>query len=172
MIIWLGFTEMKFCTVLPGSQQCYKLFINYILRLHVKCLSWQYGIPLLYCRNEIFPRNRLSPPSVWKSYSLRISIPIDQRYFYYVFGPASARSYKIGVVASNWLVVWLVGNVVFSETALRIFLIFCMKLGTIKVEKWHSRIFKNKFLIWRFSRKGLQISPKLDTLKFGWLVGW
>ena len=168
MIIWLGFTEMKFCTVLPGSQQCYKLFINYILRLHVKCLSWQYGIPLLYCRNEIFPRNRLSPPSVWKSYSLRISIPIDQRYFYYVFGPASARSYKIGVVASNWLVVWLVGNVVFSG----FFWFFCMKLGTIKVEKWHSRIFKNKFLIWRFSRKGLQISPKLDTLKFGWLVGW
>ena len=143
MIIWLGFTEMKFCTVLPGSQQCYKLFINYILRLHVKCLSWQYGIPLLYCRNEIFPRNRLSPPSVWKSYSLRISIPIDQRYFYYVFGPASARSYKIGVVASNWLVVWLVGNVVFSETALRIFLIFLHEVrGLIKAEKSQSQIFE------------------------------
>ena len=28
---------MKFCPVLPGSRQCYKLFINYILRLHVKC---------------------------------------------------------------------------------------------------------------------------------------
>ena len=27
---------MKFCPVLTGSRQCYKLFINYILRLHVK----------------------------------------------------------------------------------------------------------------------------------------
>ena len=42
------------------------------------------------------------------------------------FGPASARSYKIGVVG------WLVGNAVFSKTALSIFLIFCMKLGDYK----------------------------------------
>ena len=48
------------------------------------------------------------------------------------FGPASARSYKIGVVGNNWLVGWLVGNAVFSETALRVFLIFCMKLGEYK----------------------------------------
>ena len=27
---------MKFCPVLSGSRQCYKFFINYILRLHVK----------------------------------------------------------------------------------------------------------------------------------------
>ena len=53
------------------------------------------------------------------------------------FGPASWRSYKIGVVGN-----WLVGNAVFSETTLRIFLIFCKKLGTIKVEKWRSRIFE------------------------------
>ena len=46
------------------------------------------------------------------------------------FGPASARSYKIGVVGN-----WLVGNAVFSETALRIFLIFCMKLGDYKGRK-------------------------------------
>ena len=39
------------------------------------------------------------------------------------------RSYKIGIVGNNWLVGWLVGNAVFSETALRIFQIFCMKLG-------------------------------------------
>ena len=38
-----------------------------------------------------------------------------------------------------------------------------MKLGTIKVEKWQNRIFEKKFLIWRYSRKGLQISPKSDT---------
>ena len=47
------------------------------------------------------------------------------------FGPASARSYKIGVVGNNWLV----GNAVFSETAVRIFLIFYMKLGNYKGRK-------------------------------------
>ena len=42
-----------------------------------------------------------------------------------LFGPASARSYKIGVVGNVGLLVgWLVSNAVFSETALRIFLIF------------------------------------------------
>ena len=51
------------------------------------------------------------------------------------FGPASARSYKIGVVGNNWLVGWLVGNAVFSETALRIFLIFCMNVGDYKSRK-------------------------------------
>ena len=53
----------------------------------------------------------------------------------FIFGPASARSYKIGVVGNNWLVGWLVGNAVFSETAPRIFLIFCMKLGDYKGRK-------------------------------------
>ena len=51
------------------------------------------------------------------------------------FGPASARSYKIGVVGKGWLVGWLVGNAVFSETALGIFLIFCVKLGDYKGRK-------------------------------------
>ena len=41
------------------------------------------------------------------------------------------RSYKIGVVGNNWLV----GSAVFSETALRIFLIFCFKLGDYKGRK-------------------------------------
>ena len=45
-----------------------------------------------------------------------------------VFGPVSVRSYKISVVGNNWLV----GNTVFSETTLRIFLIFCIKLGDYK----------------------------------------
>ena len=51
------------------------------------------------------------------------------------FGPASARSYKIGVVGNNWLVGWFIGNVFFSETALKIFLIFYMKLGDYKGRK-------------------------------------
>ena len=48
-----------------------------------------------------------------------------------VFGPASARSYKFSVVGNNWLV----GNAIFSETAPRIFLIFCMKLVDYKGRK-------------------------------------
>ena len=50
---------------------------------------------------------------------------------YIVIGLASPRSYKIGVVGNNWLV----GKAVFSETALRIFLIFCIKLGDYKGRK-------------------------------------
>ena len=46
--------------------------------------------------------------------------------------PASARSYKIGVVVNNWLIGWLVGNAVSPETAVRI---FCMKLGDYKGRK-------------------------------------
>ena len=56
-------------------------------------------------------------------------------FFASVFEPTSTRSYKIGVVGNNWLVGWLVGNAVFLETALRIFLIFCMKLGDYKGRK-------------------------------------
>ena len=36
VITWSRLARMKFCLVLPGSRQCYKLFINYILQLHVK----------------------------------------------------------------------------------------------------------------------------------------
>ena len=60
---------------------------------------------------------------------------------------------------------WLVGGVIFSEMALRIFLIFCMKLGDNKGRKVTELDFWKKFWIWRFLEKGLQIS-------IGWLVGW
>ena len=66
----------------------------------------------------------------------------------------------------SYLVGWLVGNAVFSETALRIFLIFWMNLGDYKSRKVTEPDFWKKFLIWRYSRKGLQISPKSDTLIF------
>ena len=59
-----------------------------------------------------------------------------------------------------WLVGWLVGNAVFSETALRIFLVFCVRLGGYKNRKATESDFQKKLLIWRYSRKGLQISPK------------
>ena len=62
------------------------------------------------------------------------------------------------------MVGWLVGNAVFSETAF--FLIFCMKLGDYKGRKVTEPDFWKKFLIWRYSRKSLQISPKSDTSIF------
>ena len=36
MIAWSRSVGMKYCPTLPGSRQCYKLFINHILRLYVK----------------------------------------------------------------------------------------------------------------------------------------
>ena len=73
-----------------------------------------------------------------------------------------------GPIKSMLLVIigWLVGNAVFSQTAVRIFLIFCMKLGDYKGKKDTEPDFWKKFLIWRYSRKGLQISLKSDTLIF------
>ena len=61
---------------------------------------------------------------------------------------------------------WLVGNAVFSETAIRIFLIICMKLGYCKGRKVTEPDFWKRFLICRYSRTGLQISPKSGTLIF------
>ena len=68
-------------------------------------------------------------------------------------------------ISIGWLIGSLVDDTVFSETALRIFLIFCMKLGDYKGRKVAEPDIWEKFLIWRYSRKGLQIS-------IGWLVGW
>ena len=76
------------------------------------------------------------------------------------------RSYKIAVVCNNWLVGCLFGNTVFSETAPRIFLIFCMKLGDYKGRKATEPGFWKKFLIWIYLQKGLQISSKSDTSIF------
>ena len=62
-----------------------------------------------------------------------------------------------GPIRSVLLIIigWLFGSLVtqFSQLA---------QLGTIKVEKSQADFWK-KFLIWRYSRKGLQISPKSDT---------
>ena len=62
----------------------------------------------------------------------------------------------------------MVGKAVFSETALRTFLIFCMKLGDYKDRKVTGKDFWKEFLIRRYSRKGLQINPKSETLIFLW----
>ena len=82
-------------------------------------------------------------------------------FVYKLFGPASARSYKIGVIGNDWLV----GNTVSSETTLMIFLIFCITLRDYKSRKVTEPDFWKRFLIWRYLRKGLQIS-------IVWLVGW
>ena len=81
-------------------------------------------------------------------------------------GLVSARSYEIGVVGYNWLVGWLVGWLVTQFSQKSIFLIFCMKLGDYKGRKVTERAFWKKILVWRYSRKGLQISPKSETLIF------
>ena len=76
-----------------------------------------------------------------------LSIEIFQKRSEIFLVPASARSYKLGAVGNNWLVGWfggwlggwmngwLVGNAVFSETPLTIFLTFCIKLGDYKSRK-------------------------------------
>ena len=83
---------------------------------------------------------------------------------------------KVSKLAQNqtlrYLVGWLVGNTVFSETALKIFLIFWMKLGDYKGRKVTEPDIWKKFLICRYSQKCLQISPKSDTSIFVLLVGW
>ena len=70
------------------------------------------------------------------------------------------------LVTICWLVGWLIGNVVFSETASRVFIIFCMKLGDYKFRNATEPDFRKIILIWRYSRKSLQISPKSDTVIF------
>ena len=65
-----------------------------------------------------------------------------------------------------WLVGLLVGKAVLSERALSIFLIFYMTLEEYEGRKVTEPDFWKKFLIWRYLRKDLQISPKSDTLIF------
>ena len=73
-----------------------------------------------------------------------------------------------GPIRSVLLVIigWLVGNAIFSEMALRIFLIFRMRLGDCKGRKVTYPNFWKNLLIWRYSRKSLRISPKSDILIF------
>ena len=64
------------------------------------------------------------------------------------------------------MVGWLVGSAVFSETALWTFLIFYVNLGDYTRRKATDLDFWKKLLIWRYSRKSIQICPKSDTLMF------
>ena len=82
-----------------------------------------------------------------------------------VFGPASARSYKIDVVSNNWLV----GNAVFSETALRIFLIFCIQLGDYKGRKVAEPVFEKNSWFGDIRENDSKLAQN-QTLWY--LVGW
>ena len=111
--------------------------------------------------------------SAWQCYSYLLCM----NSMITIFGLASARSYMIDVVGNNN---WLVGNAVFSEMALRIFLIFCMKLGNYKGRKvtifsvfglnlvlnmtfnLNETYFSEKFAIWKLPKlRFLAISSTL-----------
>ena len=149
--------------------------------LHLISPHWtHFGITLKFLpniNNKYFIQKKISIFQyiyiyIYKSICLWINCFMNDYLFsvYYIakwmriFGPASTRSYKVGVVGNNWLV----GNAVFSETALTIFLIFCMKSGDYKGRKVAEPDFWKEFLIWRYSQKGLQISLKSGTLMVGW----
>ena len=60
VITWSHLAGTKFCPVFPGSRQCYKSFIYYILQLHVKSIipaSWDPSVVLPGSR---FARTKLS----------------------------------------------------------------------------------------------------------------
>ena len=94
----------------------------------------------------------------------RIGVTINFQVVFIGLASAPCPIKSALLVITGWLFVgWLIGNAVFSETALRIFLIICMKLRHYKGRKFTEPDFWKKFLIWRYSQRGLQISPKSDT---------
>ena len=89
---WLhDLAGMKFCLVLSGSRQCYKFFINYILRLDVKCSilfqSLHCAAGTKFCHVIASARlsgmKKLINTSVWNNLLRYISI--DCSYFYCFF---------------------------------------------------------------------------------------
>ena len=77
------------------------------------------------------------------------------------FGLASVSSYNISVVGNNWLVGWWRS---FLRNSSKHFSDFLHEVR--KDRKVTELDFWKKILFWRYSRKGFQISPKLDTLMF------
>ena len=78
----------------------------------------------------------------------------------------SQKGHQISPKSDTFIFGRLVDNAVFSETALTISLIFGSKLGDYKGRKVTEPDVWKKLLIWRYLRKGLQISPKSDTFIF------
>ena len=80
---------------------------------------------------------------------------------------------------AGWLVIWLFGWSIFSETCSKDFSDFWHKVKGYKGRKVTEPDFWKKFLIWRYWQKSLQISPKSDTLiffsktaLFFWFLAW
>ena len=137
---------------LPSSDCIFKLNLNTWLNDYIKCLRDQ--------KNEIFKRyvkdeapntvyqnlqviasdvtkaisgSKMFTMNVFLISSMTLQLHLNVLFNNQcVFGPASARPYKIGVVGNNWMV----GNAVFSETAESVFSDFLNEVrGLIKVEK-------------------------------------
>ena len=51
---------MKFCPILPGSRQCYRFFVRYILWLHVKSFILARRDPLFVLPGSRFAETKLS----------------------------------------------------------------------------------------------------------------
>ena len=64
------------------------------------------------------------------------------------------------------MVGWLVGYAVFSDTALRIFLIFCMKLGDYKGRKVTQPDFWKKFLFGDIRKKVSKLAQNQTLIFF------
>ena len=117
----------------PERREKIKLtFFSYFFKVSQKVFwrPWEFHKTFLRHNKEYENKN--------KFFFIFIGPASARSYKIYVIGNigvASTRSYKFGVVGNDWLVGWLFGNSVFSETALRIFLIFCMKLGDYKGRK-------------------------------------
>ena len=94
MITWSRLAGLKFCPTLPGSQQCYKLFIIYILRLHVIRFVPARRDPTFVRPGSRFAWTKFShvitsvhPGGIKKLIKkyLQKYISIDRRYFYCAF---------------------------------------------------------------------------------------
>ena len=58
---------------------------------------------IYYCKND----NKYNKPLQSKMFKQSYISMFPQLHLFSIFGPASARSDKIGVVGNNWLVGWL-----------------------------------------------------------------
>ena len=77
VIRWSRLAGMKLCPVLPGSRQCYKSGINYILPLHVKSFIPRRRDSSFVLPGSRFPKTKFSHVIAY--------ISIHRNYFYYIF---------------------------------------------------------------------------------------
>ena len=98
----------------------------------------------LFCNSRLLRKLVFEGKEVWILIAMEIQI-LSYSFFHWR-GRLNQKSFFLDrrqrgpirsllLVIIGWLVGCLVGNAVFSETALRIFLIFCMKLGDYKCSK-------------------------------------